>query len=175
MLCVCFLLTVLTIFLLCNMLYVISVDHFHRHLHILTKLLHLSGHLLRLLAGHFVALCLPTLLTLYMSHLSLLFFLPIMGRVGSFVLPDAAVAVMIALPIIVISGFSVSSSFYRKLSLFFLFIIDLWPFSFMFLVSFCFWLINLLGQISDFWTIFSIQILPFVLSLGNALRATCQS
>ncbi|CAI9721115.1 Hypothetical predicted protein [Octopus vulgaris] len=66
----------------------------------------IKGHILRLLAGHFVALCLPTLLTLYMSHLSLLFFLPIMGRVGSFIVPDAAVGVMIALPIIVISGFS---------------------------------------------------------------------
>ncbi|XP_014772391.1 endoplasmic reticulum metallopeptidase 1 [Octopus bimaculoides] len=67
---------------------------------------YIKGHILRLLAGHFVALCLPTLLTLYMSHLSLLFFLPIMGRVGSFIVPDAAVGVMIALPIIVISGFS---------------------------------------------------------------------
>lgn len=55
---------------------------------------------------HLGAICLPTIMTLYLSHLSLLFFLPIMGRVGSFVIPDIAVGAMVALPIIFITGFN---------------------------------------------------------------------
>lgn len=61
---------------------------------------------IRLLILHLGAICLPTIMTLYLSHLSLLFFLPIMGRVGSFIIPDIAVGAMVALPIIFFTGFS---------------------------------------------------------------------
>ncbi|GAB1611077.1 endoplasmic reticulum metallopeptidase 1-like [Argonauta hians] len=66
----------------------------------------LNGNMWHLLVCHVTVLSVPTLLTMYMCYLSLLFFMPIMGRVGSFVLPDVAVAVMTVVPLIVISGFT---------------------------------------------------------------------